>query len=160
MKTAAQFEVQGSEELSELFNGLNAREQATILEKTLSSAGSVINKSMKTFAAEANDSGTLAKSIGVRARRQVKNGTAFAAVGPRRKFRGPNGQVPTRYAHLVDKGFTHRDGTKVKGINFVQRAVDATKSQVTSKIASEYARQLFMSIDRIHKRFKKKKYVF
>lgn len=88
----------------------------------------------------------LKKSLGSKAKKSKKTGQIYGVVGPRRKkhIQGVNprtGQLvtikPTRYAHLVEKGFLAKlwkSGKRVRvpGRPFLVPAYDATKSEALS----------------------------
>lgn len=98
--------------------------------------------------------GLLKKSLGLRVKPYRRNGTVYAAIGPRSGFkqqigtvtRGPNAGKPiyanpTQYAHLVERG-TSRHSAKP----FLRPALDSTAGSQFTAFASK-ARDQFRKID-------------
>ncbi|MFW5829172.1 MAG: HK97 gp10 family phage protein [Planctomycetota bacterium] len=97
-----------------------------------------------------DSSGLLRKSIGVRAKRYRRNGVAWVGVGPRTGFRQTvttkTGRVllrdPTKYAHLIEQGFTHRSGRLVPARPFLEPAMRAHLPGLERQLVSELGTQI------------------
>ncbi|MCA9312661.1 MAG: HK97 gp10 family phage protein [Phycisphaerales bacterium] len=97
--------------------------------------------------------GFLQKSIGVRIKTRASTGEARAIVGPRprsvysrtsgkkvkRGERDSGVEIPRKYAHLVEFGFTSR-GRKVAANPFITRAFNAKKGEAVT-ITQRYLAQ-------------------
>ena len=102
------------------------------------SAASVLNKAVKRLVPK--EHGVLKRSIGVKVKQNRKRNETKAWVGARQgydKVIDGKKQEPWRYDHLVNNGFIARDGTRVAGARYMERAdaeagVDAVR-QMQSK---------------------------
>ena len=95
-------------------------------------------------------SGTLRKSIGTRSRRNRRAGTIWVGVGPRLNTRQavtlPSGRIqmrdPVKYAHLVERGFTHYRGRIVRARPFLKTAMRQLRPTMERSIANELGTQI------------------
>ena len=95
--------LEGAKEAIDKLAAIDRSFQKRILRKGMRKAGQIGARMSKPFVP--TDMGILKKSFYSRLARQ-KKGTFTAAViiGPRRRFKNPHGAVPTKYAHLADRG--------------------------------------------------------
>lgn len=91
------------------------------------------------------DDGTLraAQIAVVKVRRDFVSGQ----VGADGTAKGPNGEEPFRYDHLVHDGFQMEDGTTVPGNPYLQRAFDNSIEEAQAT----YVREAKAAIERIAK---------
>jgi hypothetical protein len=95
--------LQGAKEAIDKLAAIDRSFQKRILRKGMRKAGQVGARMSKPFIPK--DMGILKKSWYSRLARQKKNAfSAAVIVGPRRRFANPHGAVPTKYAHLADRG--------------------------------------------------------
>jgi HK97 gp10 family phage protein len=96
-------------------------------------------------AAKANvavDSGLLKKSLGKKTITSKDKQFVSALVGAKKSVQGEsNGKIqkPSRYAHLVEKGFIDAAGNHVPPQPFMRPAADSTASQAESIMAKKFA---------------------
>ena len=122
-------EIFGSRELERTFKTLGERVQRKLLRQAVNAAATPVVKAAKSNAAK--DSGLLKKAMGKKIVTNTKTQSATAVIGPRRDVSGMvNGKVrkPSRYAHLVEKGFIDEAGTFHPPHPFLVPALASTES--------------------------------
>lgn len=152
MKAAVQMRFEGVRELERFFDDLPNREQARLLRDAMRPALVPINRASKNLAKNEKDTGNLYKSIGIVARAYPNQRAAVGYVGPRRGFRGPDGRLATRYAHLVEFGHRNLDGSFTSGKFILRRAFEQAREEAQRIFAQKYAEQLFRYTERLVRR--------
>ena len=102
------------------------------MKPVIKAARANLNKSKRT--------GQLRKSIGARTVK-IEDGIVWTGVGVRKGFDIQTEEFgninPRLYAHLVEKGFQHRNGTTVPARPFLRPAWDNNRSRVGSILIGE-----------------------
>lgn len=130
----------GDKQLERTFKTLGERVQRKLLRQAVSAAATPINKAAKQNAAK--ESGTLKKSLGKKIVTNKRRQSVTAVIGPRRgvvgEYKGKP-RKPSRYAHLVEKGFVDEAGNFHQPQPFLAPAMASTEAQVTNIMQSKLA---------------------
>jgi HK97 gp10 family phage protein len=133
-------ELFGSKELQRTFNTLGERVQRSVLRSAVSVASTPISRAAKANAPR--ESGLLKKSLGKKVVTNKEKQSVSAIIGPRRNVSGMHkGKLrkPSRYAHLVEKGFIDAAGRFHPPQAFLQPAYDQTQAQVLGVMRDKLA---------------------
>lgn len=117
------FKIDGLDELQRKLKTLPGKVQKKLLRSAVTAGAKPIVNAAKAKAPKRT--GTLELSIGRKV--MMKNGTAVAVIGPKTNVQSESkGQTikPSRYAHLVEKGFIDRAGEHIPGQPFIEPALD------------------------------------
>lgn len=159
----------GDQELFATLTALPGKMQVSVIKPAVDKIARRIAKDIKNET-PIGVSGLLKASIGVRTKRNLKSGRVWAVIGPRRSFRkvsegditafvarswrgridkrlskrgGKRTKIPTRYAHLVERGHKKRGSGRVEGQHFMQEAVTqhavARHAELISEIKARFA---------------------
>jgi len=108
--------------------------------KALRAGAKPVNKAMKANARSIKDTGAYAKSIGTKTKLSTSQGWAYAIVGARKGVYGAKDGVnrqPAKYAHLIERGFSTRDGGKVAARPVMRQAWDSAKAQAEKELKAK-----------------------
>jgi HK97 gp10 family phage protein len=128
--------VEGAKELIANLKRADKKIQKRVLTNAIKASGKPIIKAARSNAPIRT--GTLAKSLGSKAKSYNKGNTKAIIIGPRASIvDGYQGKVirPVNYAHLVEKGFNNvKAGAFIQGTNFIEKAYDSEKNGVQKSI--------------------------
>ena len=133
-------ELFGDKALKRTFEQLGERVQRKVLRAAVTAAATPVSKAAKANAAK--ESGLLKKSLGRKIVTNKKRQSVTAIVGPRRgvsaQYKGKL-RKPSRYAHLVEKGFIDQAGNFHPPQPFLAPAMETTKAQALDAMGSKLA---------------------
>lgn len=130
----------GDKALERTLRTLGDRVQRKIVRSAVNAAATPVLK-----AARANvttESGLLKKSLAKKVGTSKDKTSVTAIVGPRRDVQGEyEGEMrkPSRYAHLVEKGFINEAGEYVPPKPFLRPAAESTEQQAIGVMSSKLA---------------------
>ncbi|HEV2294091.1 MAG TPA: HK97-gp10 family putative phage morphogenesis protein [Tepidisphaeraceae bacterium] len=130
----------GDKQLAKLFNTLGERVQRRVLRSAVNAAGTPVLKAARRNAAK--ESGTLKKALGKKVKTSKDKKAVTAIIGPRRGVTGTyRGKVrkPSRYAHLVEKGFIDEHGNHVPAQPFLRPALEETQAEAVGVMGVKLA---------------------
>ena len=134
--------LRGEKKLLRTLATFKERVQGRITRQSINAMARPIVKEARKRAPRASK--LLAKSIGIKVWYARKNGTYLAMIGPRTKMGGEykgRKRVPTRYAHMVERGYTLRNGVHVPARPFLKPALTSQR-QAALNIGKEKLRTL------------------
>lgn len=137
---ARAMDIKGDRELEKLLRALGPRVQRKVLRGAVTAASSPVLKAAKRKAAK--QSGLLKKALGRKIVTNKKTGGVTAVIGARKGVEGQyKGKLrrPSRYSHLVEKGFINEHGEHVPPQPFLNPAADESQEQVISIMRSKLA---------------------
>jgi HK97 gp10 family phage protein len=88
------------------------------------------------------DTGNLRDSIGFRTKAYRRGGHIFAVIGPRKGFRGPDGRLASKYAHLVEYGHTKKGGGMVAAQPFMRPAFAENSGKAVQDMARVFGEEI------------------
>lgn len=122
----------GDKQLLKLLRSLPRDKQVRgAVRKAVNAGAQVIVKAARAKARQFNRSGALAKSINKVVRTGKDKQSLYAVIGPQRGSKGEHdGKIvlPTKYAHLVERGHINRDGSFTQGKHFMRSAAAESES--------------------------------
>lgn len=133
-------ELFGSKELQRTFDQLGERVQRSVLRSAVSAAATPITRAAKANAAR--ESGLLKRSLAKKIVTNKKRQSVTAIIGPRRSVSGTyKGKLrkPSRYAHLIEKGWIDKAGRFHAPQSFLRSAYEQTQGQVVSVMQDKLA---------------------
>lgn len=137
---AAGLKLTGDKALERKLRTLGERVQRKVLRSAVSAAGTPVLKSARSKVKKRT--GLLKKSLGKVIRTNKKTQSVAAIIGPRKGVSGEhNGKVqkPSRYAHLVEKGFIDEAGNHVPAQPFLNPAMAETEGQALNVMQTKLA---------------------
>lgn len=148
-----QFKLSGTDEIAANAKRLSLKIQKELV---LQSAAAATTPLVAAMAQEApSESGALKRSIGLRLRRYMSGKLVFVAIGPRKGVWGPNGEKPSSYAHLVERGYFVAVGAIRRWISpnaFVRRAWMRMKDVVLANFRRDFSARLAAAAQSLPKR--------
>ena len=129
MATASGITITGMKKVNGLLKQLPFKVQTRVTKKALRESAAPIVRNMRKGIRPHDRTGALRKSIGTRLKQLRGSDVAIIIVGPRRRFNKVSGVLPTKYAHLLERGFNH-GGKKVKGVFWGRRALASGRTSV------------------------------
>lgn len=116
-----ELKIAGADEIGAELQKLPKRLQGEAAMSSLVRATAPLVSAVKALAT--SRTGALKKSIGFRLRRYRSGKVLFVAIGPRRGVFGPDGEQPSKYAHLIERGhYTKGDKKWVAAQPFMRPA--------------------------------------
>jgi HK97 gp10 family phage protein len=132
--------LEGDKALERKLRTLGDRVQRRVLRSAVNASASPVVKAAKRKAKK--QSGTLKKSLGKKVLTNKKHQSVTALVGPRKGVQGTfKGKVrkPSRYAHLVEKGFIDEHGNHHAPQPFLNPAMQETQGEALGIMKSKLA---------------------
>lgn len=127
--------LKGDKQLERMFRTLGERVQRKVLRSAVSASATPVLRSARAKAPRR--SGLLRKSLGKKVVTNKKAQSASAVIGARKSVRGPDGQRPARYLHLVEKPHIGPGGEYVPGQPFLNPSLDESKGQAEDVMAAK-----------------------
>lgn len=130
----------GDKALERKLKALPERVQRRVMRGAINAAATPVVKSAKSKAKK--QSGLLKRSLGKKVFTNKKRQSVTAIVGPRKQVKGEyKGQVrkPSRYAHLVEKGYIDEQGNHVPPQPFLNPAMRETEGQALNVMQTKLA---------------------
>lgn len=128
--------ISGDKELIEHLKRSNKRIQKRVVNNAVKAGGKPIIKDAKSRAPIRT--GTLAKSLGSKAKSYDNGETRVVIIGPRASIvSGYQGKVirPVNYAHIIESGHNNVKANRfIDGTEFIEKAYDAKKNEVSTAI--------------------------
>jgi hypothetical protein len=152
---SAKLTIKGVGELEANIEKLNKKAAADVMRKTARAGGTIIRKGMKRRMPKST--GDLRKSIRTLLRKQP--GGYFAVTGSKRNFQGQQApgsktrvNMPEFYEHLVEYGFTARDGTNIPGVGYARATYHEDGGQALIAARKKMAEALNVELQKIRVR--------
>lgn len=136
------FKLEGAKELDRKLRKLGEKVHRRVTRQAVGAAATPVVKAAKANADESKESGLLKKALGKKAVTYKKTQTVAAVVGARKNVVGEvDGKTrkPSRYAHLVEKGYIDEHGNYVPGQPFLRPALDQTGEQAMGVMQNKLA---------------------
>lgn len=130
----------GDKALKRTFERMGERVQRKLLRQAVSAAATPVNKAAKQNAAK--ESGLLKKSLGRKLVTNKRRQSVTAIIGPRRNVVGEykgKPRKPSRYSHMVEKGFIDRSGKFVPPQPFLAPGMASTQRQAVGIMRDKLA---------------------
>lgn len=101
------------------------------------------------------DTGNLKNSIGLKTKTYKGGRNIFGIVGARSGFRGPDGRLAHKYAHLVEYGHAKKGGGTVAAKPFMRPAFEQTKGQMQTTLGVVLGQEIQIAAQRVARKRKK-----